>query len=130
VLVKDVRMTQWPVEEIPDEHSLLMRVHKGHIKPDGSLGPGAFKNRGDGMSTDWDRYSTPEETLHRAKNPKENGVIEMMVGKVRTVPEQKVEHTPMTENRAHTDVFGEKNKDPEVRTQLRRISQWVVHYGS
>lgn len=123
---------KWSVDDIPDEGLLFMFVHKNNIKDDGSPGPGAFRNRGDekslaGMSTDWSRYSTPKETLQRTQNPTKNGVISMIVGLVRGLDGQTVKHTPLSENRAHTDVFGKK--DDEVRIQLRRMSRWVIPFA-
>jgi hypothetical protein len=80
------------------------------------------------MSTDWEKYATPEETRNRAtKNSGIYGVVSMVTGEVRKVPNQKVEHTPnYPTNRAHTDVFGDKSSDPEVRVLLRRISVWQI----
>jgi len=117
----------WPEEEIPDPDHLFMRVEKSFVR-NGEIIPGAFRNRPterDGMSTDWERYSTPEQTRNRAKVPSNNGVIELLVEDVRKVPGQTVKHTPSHElnNRAHTDVFGAK--DTEARVKLRRIAKWV-----
>jgi len=77
------------------------------------------------MSVDWEKYSTRLETRDRAKTPKENGVVSLNVGGIRAVPGQSVLHTPILENRAHTDVLGEKS--PEARVLLRRIARWVVN---
>ena len=53
-------MTAWPVEDIPDGDKLFMRVHRNWC-PGGDLSPGVFRDHGGGMSTDWERYSTPQE---------------------------------------------------------------------
>ncbi len=120
---------KWPKEEIPLEARLFMRVHKNMIVHGQPL-PGAFKNQGEGMSTDWEKYSTPEETRRRArKAAEEYAVIALVVGEVRQLPGQIVEHTPVQPdpaagepgNRAHTDVYGEKRKDPEIRKAFMRI---------
>ncbi len=78
------------------------------------------------MSTEWDRYSTPEETQHRGPKPsQEYGVIGLNVEGVRSFPpEMTVEHSPTEDNRAHTDVIGEKT--PEARVKLRRLSTWQI----
>jgi len=76
------------------------------------------------MSTDWERYSTPTETLQRASEPSKNGVIQLGAGSVRVIEGLTVEHTPILANRAHTDVFGEKT--PEVRLRLMRVAQWAI----
>ena len=100
-----------------------MRVHENFLK-NGGLAPGVFRDQGSGMSTDWEKYSTPTQTRARAKEPTKNGVIQMQAGSVREIPALKIEHSPKTKNRAHTDVLGEKTT--EARVKLRRISQWVI----
>lgn len=114
----------WPVENIPDQDFILRRIPKRKVKKDGTPSPGAFNNFQGGMSSDWDKYSTPQETRQRDSNPRETGVVKLSVRQVREIPAQTVEHTPKQNNRAHTDVFGPK--DEEERTRLRRISQWVI----
>jgi hypothetical protein len=119
----------WPSENIPNEDSLWMRVHRTWIDSNGDIRPGAFQNRPthkDGMSTDWAKYARPEDTRFRAKNPRENAVIQLIVGKVREIPDQTVIHTPdsATNNQAHTDVFGEKHT--EARVKLSRIYKLVI----
>jgi len=115
--------TPWSVEEIPDKDFLFMRVHIINVRDDIPT-PGAFKNHGDGMSTDWSKYSTAQETLRRAKHSSKNGVIKMIVGEVRGLSGQRVEHTPIATNQAHTDIFGEK--DEEIRIKFRRICRLVI----
>jgi hypothetical protein len=128
-------MTGWPVEEIPDSGTLYMRVHRQWIRPDGTLWPVCFKNRPDdsgGMSTDWDRYSMPDETRARARRPADNAVIAMNVGAVRAIPDQRVQHSPifghpqLPDNRAHTDVFGSKERNPETRLRFLAIAAIVL----
>ena len=118
-------MTPWESESIPDAHSLYLRIHAMWWK-NGQLFPGAFKNHGRGMSTNWSRYATPQDTKNQARDPHKNAVVEMNVGAVRGVPGQVVEHTPDLErnNRAHTDVLGEK--DPEVQLSLLRVAKVVI----
>lgn len=117
----------WPIEEIPDEDRLFMRVHFENIV-DGEPGPGAFRDHGGGMSTDWEKYSTPEESQGRAQRPELYGVISLVTGEVRSIPSLTVVHEPLDDNRAHTEVFGEKRRDPEVRVKLTRMSQWEICY--
>lgn len=138
----------WPTEPIPDNDLLYMRVHKNHIEPNGQILLIAFRNHGDsddpsiepGMSTDWQKYSTPEECRKRAKDigkdPQKYEVIQMSVKRIRAIPSQRVEHTPIYNpnasppllNRAHTDVFGEK--DEEARLELFKLSQPAIPFGS
>ena len=107
------RIEAWESEQIPDEDSLYMRVHRNDLDADGNPIPGAFRNRpkgGNSMSTDWERYTTALDSIARARNPAQVIMIAMETGVVRQVPGQTVEHTPDVEsnNRAHTDVTGEK----------------------
>ena len=124
-----------------------MRVHKNHIKSDGILLI-AFRNHSDpanpsarsGMSTDWQKYSTAEECRQWAKDmgkdPNRYEVIQLNVGRVREIPGQSVEHTPIYKphsappilNRAHTDVFGEK--DEEARLTLLQISEPAIPFST
>ena len=118
----------WQSKHIPDFANLYIRVHKALIKKDGSIARSAFKDHNGGMSTDWDRYSTPEETRARGNKPAQDyAVVGMNVEGIRYIsPELEVEHTPDFErnNRAHTDVIGEK--DTEARTKLKRLSTWQI----
>jgi hypothetical protein len=110
-----------------------------------------FRNHGEdpevrGMSTDWSRYATPQETRKRARKrpPSMYGVISLSVGKVRTIPFQRDKHTPIfnapedpdnPNNRAHTDVLGPKSKDEtgdrrlstEIRNRFQEISVWEIY---
>lgn len=121
---------EWPSEEIPDSDQLFMRVHETWFR-DGSIIPKAFQNRNGAMSVDWERYAKPSETRRRArKRPEENAVVSLRAGEVRSVPGQEVKHTPNIEknNRAHTDVSGDK--DTEVRVQLRRYAKVVIPFDT
>lgn len=125
-MAEDEEVT-WNSEAVPDQDLLFMRIHRVWIR-NGELIPGVFQNRDAGMSTDWNKYSTPEETLKRANDPSMNGVIQFVVEDVRGIPQQRVVHTPNRErnNRAHTDVFGEK--DTEARLKFKRISSWIIPF--
>ncbi len=117
-------MSAWPVETITDSDRLYMRVHRGWYKRDGTVGAGAFQDRDGGMSTDWAKYATPGETRSRHKSPLDNAIVAFIVGDVRVIPGQTVAHSPLPDNRAHTDVLGEK--DEEARVRLRRIATTVL----
>ena len=121
----------WQSEDIPNEDFLYMRVHKQNFTAKyPTFSPGVFVNRGGGMSTDWSYYSTPDETRSRGKIPNDNAVIKMLVSDVRKIEGQTVIHTPdiPNNNRSHTDVFGEKDEDPEVRLKFLRISEIIVGF--
>lgn len=111
-----------------------MRVHKNIIKADDTIHAIAFRNHGegdeDGMSTDWNKYSTPEETRNRAYKTKpswEGGVVQMVVGDVRTIPDQIVQHDPLIDNPAHTNVKG--RKDVRERYKFMQIWTWAIRYA-
>jgi hypothetical protein len=116
----------WPLEAIPDSARLFFRIHRNWLARDGEIMPGFFKNTpaDSGMSCDWEKYSTPEESRSRAKDPSVNGVLAMIAGEIRLVPDQRLAHDPLPTNRAHSQVFGDK--DPEVRLKLKRIASWVL----
>jgi len=115
-------MNGWLKEDIPDPDRLLKRVHRNHAR-DGELAPGAFHYKGHGMSTDWQKYSTPAETKSRARAPHDNGVVGMIAGEVRGFG-LLVEHDPTPENRAHTEIIG--TISTEMRVRLLRITRWVL----
>ena len=119
----------WPTEDIPDNDLLFMRAHRNYFEDDGSLGIGVFRNRPteqDGMSTDWEKYSTPQEARDRARTPRDNAILKMVAGDVRRIPSQTVVHEPDPHNRAHTEVFGDKKATPEVRVLFGRIFEYAI----
>lgn len=126
---------RWPVEEIPDTDTLYLRVHQQWLR-DGQVLPGCFQNRPDeatgAMSSDWAKYATAEETRQRARRPEVNAVVALYVGEVRAIPEQHIVHSPvqddpvLPDNRAHTDIAGPKETDPEIRRLFVRIASLVL----
>lgn len=127
--VADEITHDWQSENIPETDFLYMRVHKNWFHPKQNI-TGLFKNHGGGMSTDWSHYATPQETRKRVvqfgKSPEDFAVIKMLVAQVRAIEGQTVKHTPDIPNlnRAHTDVFGEK--DEEVRLKFSRIFEIII----
>lgn len=132
----------WPKEEIPDEASLFMRLHRCFILQN-DVGPNAFREHGGGMSVDWNKYSTALETRNRGRgSPLDNGVISMIAGAVRAIEGLVVEHAPIQENlldeigdaipsnRAHSEVLGissgSAEKKTERRLKLSRIWRWEI----
>jgi len=92
---------------------------------DGEPIPGSFRNINGGMSTDWEKYSTAQQSRNRAtSDPSRNGVISLIVKDVRDIPYQTVEHDPSIDNRAHTNVLGEKGT--EERLRFMRIYRWEI----
>jgi hypothetical protein len=120
------------IEEIPDTDSLYYRVHKNNVLPNGQVVPGAFKELGEGeakgMSTDWSKYSTPELSRQRARNPDSNGIISFAIKAVREIP-LTVRHAPLPENIAHAHIIGIPETDPpktKIRALLALIYKWEI----
>ncbi|MCP9237942.1 hypothetical protein [Lewinella sp. JB7] len=123
----------YEVEEIPDEDTLYYRIHKTEFR-DGKVIPGAFKERGEGdrkgMSTNWDKYSDPDDLISDREEPNNYGVVNLNVAKVRMIEELSVEHNPLPDNRAHSHVLGIPANKPfktKVRLKLQGIYEWNIH---
>jgi hypothetical protein len=84
------------------------------------------------MSSDWNKYATAVDTQsdRGRRDPTLYAVIELPVSGVKQIPGQSVVHTPISErgleNRAHTDIFGDKRSNPEVRILFRRMAHIVI----
>jgi hypothetical protein len=129
-------VSEWPVEEIPDDGVLFRLVRKqGHLYPSGQAKPSAFSNAPDGgMSTEWNKYADAQDTKKRAAvlfrkdpDPAHYAVVALRAVDVRALKTQEIRHTPRPSNRSHTDVFGEK--DNEIRVKLARIASLVIPPG-
>lgn len=124
-------LTDWPKEEIPDNHLLYMRVHRNNLDKFGEPNSVALKDNvppeggRPGLSVDWCRYSTPEETQGRTGKPEKYGVVKMVAGTVRAIPGLTLEHAPLPDNRAHSNIYGDK-RDQEIRVLLTRALDWVI----
>lgn len=127
------KVVEWAVESIPDDNCVFMRAHRQHFSQ-GDLGHGVFRRREKGVSVDWDRYTTPEDTRARAKsNPKDNAVISLLVGCIRQIQPLTVDHDPIftppeERNRAHSLIrnLPEAPDLTEARFKLRRCAQLVI----
>lgn len=108
------------VEFIPDADSLFRRAHRRQFYTSDEPTPGAFKREGSGgMSVNWAKYATAEETRRQAAQPPENyGVLITTAGQVRAIDDLRVDHTPNDANRAHSDIIGVE--DAEIRLKLLR----------
>ena len=109
-----------------------MRVHKSFLDSEGDLFPTAFRNQPKGsigMSVDWSEYAEPIDTKNRANKPDENAVIKFTAGNARNIPNQIVEHKPVSPpeipNQAHSEVIGDK-KDVEVRERFMQIYEMEI----
>lgn len=132
--VADKLAPRWDSEEIPAADLLYLRVHVNDRYDDGTVKPGAFRNRQNpekpedeaGMSTYWNRHATPEAVRAQARNPPMNYMFKMVAGDARSIPGQRLAHTPVNRlpenpNRGHSDVFGPKTNAKE-RLLFRAIT--------
>lgn len=123
----------WPIEPIPDDGRVFMRAHRQHFSQ-GELGHGVFRRREEGLSVDWDRYSTAEDTRARANSdPKDNAVISLLVGCIRKIHPLTVDHDPISvppeeRNRAHSLIrnLPEASDLTEARFKLRRCAKIAI----
>jgi hypothetical protein len=124
-LAKESSIKHWEIEQIPDDDLLHYRVQKAWIV-DGSVIPGAFRDREGAMSVDWNKYSTPAESRNRAKKPNDNAIVSFVASDLRKMAKQTVSHSPNQplNNRAHSDVIGEK--DEEARLIMSRSMKWAI----
>lgn len=116
------------IEPIPDSDFVFMRAHKERMKT-GSPSASVFTPHGDGMSVDWDKYSTAEDTQARGKTPTDNAVISLGVGDIREISYGlDVIHDPLPNNRAHSGVnLPDDNAElTEVRLKLKRLAVVVI----
>ena len=130
-MVNNGEVIEWCKEPIPHEDPLYKRGPAVDIVGD-TVELRTFRDQGSGMSTDWSKYSKTEQTKARATNPNWcGGVISLVAGRVRLISGLTVEHEPdrSMNNRAHTEVYGDKKSDPEVRVMLRRIFKWEIRYS-
>ncbi|OIV41195.1 hypothetical protein [Flavobacterium johnsoniae] len=125
---------------IADVEDVYMRINRAHIDfsqtdPIKKILPMAFDAKGDdGLSVDRAIFSSPEDTLNRARIPERNGVLSWNVGSIRQAPFNcDVVYDPVTidgiENKAHSLVKGVPPRKPtglEFRIQLRQICTWEI----
>ena len=119
-------MTEWPIEEVPDDDALYRRANRVHVRGDG-IEPGAFKAYPRGserMSVDWERYSSPEESVGRMGNAENNALVKLIAGQVRSELGLQVNHRPLPENRSHSEVLGKNTEG--MRVKLSRLCILVI----
>lgn len=128
-----------------DQHFLYLGIHQSlwikwvtldRIQPHFFYSKHAIK----GLSLDWSKHSTPEETLKRLREPHltKNGIIDLNVGKLRNCIEENnfsltIVHDPLREatktrpiNRAHTLIHGiPKCNKAKIRRKISKIAEWA-----
>jgi len=120
----------FPVEAIPDADALYVRAHRNILR-DGHIVPGVFRAQGAGISVDWSKYSSPEQTRLRAKKPPDNAVMALIAGEIRTQVKLPVLHKPDPENQSHSEVTLPENGEDltEARIKPGRIATIVIPLG-
>jgi hypothetical protein len=135
-------MSDWIVEDIPDQDSLFYRVPVGWLQRDMKVAPGVFKENKGSISTDWEKYSTAAETRSRQGGPERFAVLRMIVGKVKEIEYLTVSHSPIQgvegqrDNRAHACIYGLESQVPgaadlgrkeKIRSELyERFKVWEI----
>lgn len=127
---------QYQREYIPNEDIVFHRLNcKGNLDRRGDVIPNSFKQQGEGversLSCDWEKYSSPGELKARAKSPAENLIVQFEVGALR-IRQFDVEHAPIADNRAHTDVRyedGSKVAKTKHRAILHALHKVVLGAG-
>ncbi len=108
----------FPVEPIGPDAALFRQVPPNRMKADGRPRAGAFTEHGRGMSTDWNKYSTPLES--QARSPRPVAIVRLEAARVSALG-LSATHTPRNWNRAHVDVTGIGN-DEEIRLALADLA--------
>ena len=114
-------------ENIPSTDRLFYRIHENQLGPNKKIVPGCFRQIGEGdsrsMSTDWEKYSTVQESLQRAKDPEKNSIVSFVKNDLNN-KEFDVRHSPIAENRAHTDVIWDESTKT-LKTKFRAILNMI-----
>jgi hypothetical protein len=140
-------MDLWQVEEIPDCDCLFYRFPVGDLRANKRPFPGMFRENKGSISTDWERYSTANQTRSRQGRPERFAVLRMIVGSIRAIDGLTVSHSPtqnvegLPDNQAHSDIFGMESPAPptnpdfgrklRIRTELhQRFNTWEIPPGA
>lgn len=123
-------------EEIPNDAQLFYRIPKAHVI-DGDIMWHSFTPVGDGLSTDWDKYSTAEEALTRptpaypnGRTRQTHGIGHFNVSHLHEIDILRVIHAPSIANRAHSLIQGfPEAKEPyiKIRKKLKeKLQYWDI----
>jgi hypothetical protein len=140
-------MEQWLAEDLPDSDSLFYRFPVGDLRANRMPFPGMFRENRGSISTDWEKYSTANETRARQGRPERFAVLRMIIGGIRAIDGLTVNHSPtqnmegLPDNRAHSDVFGLElpapSTNPDIGRKLRirmelykRFNTWEIPPGA
>ncbi|MBD3216234.1 MAG: hypothetical protein GF311_26710 [Candidatus Lokiarchaeota archaeon] len=121
---------------IPSQDDLYRRIPSKmywlHIKKlgasEGYIPPKIFTPVINGVSVEWERFTTPKFTRERYGDPKENGILKLNTGEVREIPHD-VKHTPLRpDNIAHSDILIPESgvEKTYARKELSKISEIII----
>jgi len=134
-----------PAENFLNEHLLYRGIHKNlwsKWSDIQDINPNFFmtQHAPPGLSVDWSKYATPQETLtnHLKSNLYIFGIVELNVGEFRFCVKENefpltIQHDPNKEeseieplNRAHTLIKGfTRTNTSKIRMILSRIAIWA-----
>lgn len=137
----------WPIEDIPENSLVYRLISKGQIGKKTRLpSENMFSPDEDGLSVDWDRHTTPEDSLITVgrtykygkteyKDPSNFLVFRLKVLDIIDLREDlAVNHTPvfndpeiqgLPNNRSHSSVIGYNDQDEEIRIKLRDLAEQI-----
>lgn len=98
---------------IADEDPLNRRIHRDHLRRNGTLSSAAFKKRGTPLteiSVDVARLTTIEDTIARGGAAGSFGVAQLLARVPRSLAFE-VRHTPEVNNFSHALIVGENNDE-------------------
>jgi hypothetical protein len=105
-------LTQEP-QDIQDADDLYRRIAPAHVNPDGTINSGAFTTRrGEGLSVNLARLTTPEETLR----PRPTFGLGSLKAAIPTGLGLNVRHAPSPHNHAHSLIEGQNTR--AIRRQM------------
>ena len=127
-------------EQIPDAANIYRAIHEMWIENGAIKSVKAFKYDEDGVSAEWEKYTTPQRTrqFHSNNPPEKYGVCCWNAGSIRETGLM-VDHDPLPneklksiDNRAHcllhsTDPRPEDIKEFQVR--LKRATKIILYPG-
>jgi len=102
---------------------LFIAIHVSQFDENGQVRIGAFAK--EELSTDWEKYSTAEQSQARRRVPGDNAIGALVAGAVRQIEGQEVVHDPdpigdphreppLEPNRAHALIRGRKSTKERV----------------
>ena len=124
-------LPDWEIETIEDQDWLYRRLPSVFVKPDGTLSDKLFMRNSEAnrnkrepdpdISVDWDRYTTPEQSLAQSGRPT-HGICGLQAQFPRSL-DLTVTHMPdpVRGNRAHASIIG--NEGPRAKQRCFLLAE-------